>query len=327
MAKDIFVFIEGKDEGVRKSSIELLSKAKGITKNHNSTTYGILIGPKSEEMVDTVRPYPDKLIVVRGDGLDEYRWDTYTPILERLIKTYRPFLFLGPSTITGKDLFPRLAARLGAAYISDATGIEFEGEEALVKKAMFGGKIISWMGINEKDCALVTFRPNSFSIDRPSGMAEVIEEMGDGKSEEAITVLETKKTMEKKVDLQEADFIICGGRGMKGPEQFGIIEEIASLMEGRVGASRAVVDAKWRDYEDQIGKSGKTVSPKLYIGCGVSGALHHTMGMDTSKVIVAINKDPNAPIFQYADYGIVDDLFDVLPALKEELKKLKEQAG
>jgi electron transfer flavoprotein alpha subunit len=129
----------------------------------------------------------------------------------------------------------------------------------------------------------------------------------------------------KKVDLQEADFIICGGRGMKGPEQFMVLEEIAHVMGGRVGASRAVVDSKWREYDDQVGKSGKTVSPKLYIGCGVSGALHHTMGMDTSKVIVAVNKDPNAPIFSYADYGIVDDLFNILPALKEELAKTKQE--
>jgi electron transfer flavoprotein alpha subunit len=125
--------------------------------------------------------------------------------------------------------------------------------------------------------------------------------------------------------LQEADFIICGGRGMKDPGNFKILEEIAEIMDGRVGASRAVVDAKWRDYDDQVGKSGKTVSPKLYIGCGVSGALHHTMGMDTSKVIVAINKDPNALIFQYADYGIVDDIFDILPVLQEELKITKQE--
>jgi electron transfer flavoprotein alpha subunit len=129
----------------------------------------------------------------------------------------------------------------------------------------------------------------------------------------------------KKVDLQEADFIICGGRGMKGPENFQLLEDIAHIMEGRVGASRAVVDSKWREYDDQVGKSGKTVSPKLYIGCGISGALHHTMGMDTSKVIVAVNKDPNALIFSYADYGIVDDLFNILPALKEELAKSKQE--
>jgi electron transfer flavoprotein alpha subunit len=132
-----------------------------------------------------------------------------------------------------------------------------------------------------------------------------------------------EKNPSRKVDLQEADCIICGGRGMKGAEEFQLLEEIAVLMGGRVGASRAVVDSKWRDYDDQIGKSGKTVSPKLYMGCGLSGALHHIMGMDTSKVIVAINKDPNAPIFQYADYGVIEDLFNILPALKEELKIAK----
>jgi electron transfer flavoprotein alpha subunit len=172
---------------------------------------------------------------------------------------------------------------------------------------------------------IITFRPNSFAIEKRQVGGEIVEEAVEIMKDQRLTTLKLNKGSNHKVDLQEADFIICGGRGMKGSEHFRILEEIAHIMNGRVGASRAVVDSKWREYDDQVGKSGKTVAPKVYIGCGVSGALHHTMGMDTSKTIVAINKDPNAPIFQYADYGIVDDLFTILPALKEELKKTKEE--
>jgi electron transfer flavoprotein alpha subunit len=171
----------------------------------------------------------------------------------------------------------------------------------------------------------ITFRPNSFSVEKRGLSGEIVEEQVEITLDPRLRTVSIEKNLSRKVDLQEADFIICGGRGMKGAEEFQLLEEIAGLMGGRVGASRAVVDSKWRDYDDQIGKSGKTVSPKLYIGCGVSGALHHIMGMDTSKVIVAINKDPNAPIFQHADYGITEDLFNVLPALKEELKIVKEE--
>jgi electron transfer flavoprotein alpha subunit len=231
-------------------------------------------------------------------------------------------MVFGASTITGKDLFPRLAARLKTAIIADAVGID-SGEEIKIKKPLFGGRIISWTG-----CAaspLITFRPNSFSIEKRSTSGEIIEETLSLTPDPRLTVQSTQKDTAGKVDLQEADFIICGGRGMKGPEHFSLLEEIASTMRGRVGASRAVVDNKWREYDDQIGKSGKTVSPKIYIGCGVSGALHHTMGMDTSKTIIAINKDPTAPIFESADYGIVDDLFVILPILKDELKKAKEE--
>ncbi|HPP06889.1 MAG TPA: electron transfer flavoprotein subunit alpha/FixB family protein, partial [Syntrophorhabdaceae bacterium] len=188
-----------------------------------------------------------------------------------------------------------------------------------------GGKIISWDSPKNTDKVGITFRPNSFSIEKGDKTGEIIEERLDAKTDKRMNLIDRTKGQSKKIDLQEADFIVCGGRGMKGPENFRILEEIADIIGARVGASRAVVDSKWRDYEDQIGKSGKTVSPKLYIGCGVSGALHHTMGMDTSKVVVAINKDPNALIFQYADYGIVDDLFNILPALKEELIAAKEE--
>ncbi len=325
MAKDIFVFVELKEGTVRKVSLELLSKGKEIAGHFSSSLYAVLIGHNVKGVAATMQPYSDKVIVIDNEGLAEYRWDTYASVLEGILRKYNPYAVIGGSTVTGKDLFPRLAARFSSAIVSDAVGIDFHDSGIKIKKPLFGGKVISWITCSEDSVIFITFRPNSFGVEKGSLNGEIIEEQFEAAKDPKMNLAGTEKHVSEKVDLQEADFIICGGRGMKGPEHFQVLEEIAGIMGGRVGASRAVVDSKWREYEDQVGKSGKTVSPKLYIGCGISGALHHTMGMDTSKVIVAINKDPNAPIFHYADYGIVDDAFAVLPVLREALKKTREE--
>ena len=325
MSKDIFVFIECKEGSIRKVSFELLSKAKEISEKSLSIVYAVIIGNDIVAAANQLKEFADKVIVVNNEGLSNYRWDTFSHVIEQLIKKYKPYTVFGASTITGKDIFPRLAARFNGAIVSDAVGAVFDGESIKIKKPLFGGKIISWVVCKDDSTFFVTFRPNTFSVEKRSLNGELINETVDVVGDPRISLISTDKAGSKKVDLQEADFIICGGRGMKGPENFQMLEDIAEVMEGRVGASRAVVDSKWREYDDQIGKSGKTVSPKLYVGCGISGALHHTMGMDTSKVIVAINKDPNALIFQYADYGIVDDIFNILPVLKEELIKIKQE--
>ncbi len=171
--------------------------------------------------------------------------------------------------------------------------------------------------------AIITTRPNTFPLEAPEGRpGECIEEeIGVSAGDVKTRLVKIEEVTKGKTDVTEADIIVTGGRGMKAPENFTMLEELATLLGGVVGATRSVVDAKWRGQEDQVGKSGKTVSPKLYIAVGLSGAIHHIMGMDTSKVILAINKDPNANIFNYADYGIVGDLFDVVPAMTENIKK------
>ncbi len=325
MSKDVFVYVECKNNAARKSSFELLSKGKEIADNLSSKVYAIVIDHKAKDIAESLRTFSDAIIVVDDELLKEYRWDTHAAVLEGLMKKYNPSMVIGASTITGKDLFPRLAARFRCPLVSDAIGVYFDNGNIKIRKPIFGGKVISWIECKAETMMLVTFRPNSFSVEKRGVAGEIIEEQVKVEQDQRIRIVSTEKNLSKKVDLQETDFIICGGRGMKGTEEFRLLEEIADLMGGRVGASRAVVDSKWRDYDDQIGKSGKTVSPKLYIGCGVSGALHHIMGMNTSKVIVAINKDPNAPIFKYADYGITEDLFNVLPTLKEELKVIKKE--
>lgn len=325
MPKDIFVFVECKDGAARKASLEILSKGKEIAGKLGSGVCAVIMGYQVKDVAKSLKAYSDKIIAVDHEILAEYSWDTYMTAFEQILKKYHPLMVFGASTVTGKDFFPRLAARLRGSIVSDAIGIELNDNNIKIKKPLFGGKVLSWIACKGDSMAFVTFRPNSFSIEKRDMSGEIVEERVEIAVDSRLNRISIEKTTSKKVDLQETDFIICGGRGMKGPEHFQALEEIADLMEGRVGASRSAVDSKWRDYDDQIGKSGKTVSPKLYIGCGVSGALHHVMGMDTSKVIVAINKDPNAPIFQYADYGIVEDLFNVLPVLKEELKKAKEE--
>lgn len=317
--KDIAVCVECKDGAIRKVSLELLCKAGEMA----PSVYAILLGHGVKGVAEELKSYAHKVILVDHPDLKDYRFDTYASALAGIITKLSPSMVFGASTTTGKDLFPRLAARLKTAFIADAVGVDYEGEEVKVKKPVFGGRIISWKGV--RGDILVTFRPNTFSIEKKELQGEIIEETVPIEKDPRITLVASEKDMATKLDLQEADFIICGGRGMKGPENFTLLEDIADLMRGRVGASRAVVDNKWRPYDDQIGKSGRTVSPKIYIGCGVSGALHHTMGMDTSKTIIAINKDHTAPIFEAADYGIVDDLFVILPILKAELEKVKAE--
>ena len=325
MSKDVFVFVESKEGTVRKVPLELLSKGKEIAGHLASRLHAVVIGHQIKEMAESLKVYSDSVIVVDNELLKEYSWDIYTAVFAELIKRYDPGMVFGPSTVTGKDFFPRLAARLKSPMVSDAIDIDFNDGKVKIKKPLFGGKIISWIECRSDSMIFITFRPNSFSIGADDLNGAIVEEQIEVARDPRINIVSVEKTISKKVDLQEADFIICGGRGMNGPENFQVLEEIADLMNGRVGASRSVVDSKWREYDDQIGKSGKTVSPKLYMGCGVSGALHHIMGMDTSKVIVAINKDPNAPIFQYADYGVVCDMFELLPVLKNELRAVKEE--
>ncbi len=326
MSKDILVFVESVNGTARKASYELLSKANEIGANLGGKTLAVVLGRGIDAVAEALKPYADTVLVVDNDKLAEYRWDTYASALSELVKRYAPALVLGGSTVTGKDLFPRLAARFRLAVVSDATDMHYRDGKIRIKKPLYGGKILSWVECNDDSSIFVTFRPNSFAVDKADRGGEVRAEEVDIVVDTRLVTVSTEKATSKKVDLQESDFIICGGRGMNGPDGFQALEEIADLMKGRVGASRAAVDSKWREYEEQIGKSGKTVSPKLYIACGISGALHHTMGMDTSQIIVAINKDPKAPIFQCADYGIVDDMFNILPVLKEELRKVREEA-
>jgi electron transfer flavoprotein alpha subunit len=325
MEGDIFAYIELKDTSVRKVSYEVLSAGRKLRDTFSSKLFAVVIGFGVDPLKDELKKYADSVIVVDDEVFKEFTLDTYSSALYDLVQKFEPSVILGSHTGYSKFILPKVSGILDWAILADLTGFETEKERILFRKPLFGGRVISFVEVKDGKKMVLTFRPNSFSVSEPGLAGEVQAERVEVKKDERVRFLSSQKKEGKKADLQEADFIICGGRGMKSPENFKILEEIAEIMGGRVGASRSVVDAKWRDYEEQIGKSGKTVSPVLYIGCGVSGAIHHTMGIDTSKTIVAINSDPNAPIFSIADYGIVDDLFVILPILKEELKKAKEE--
>jgi electron transfer flavoprotein alpha subunit len=279
------------------------------------------MGKASAALKEEVLPCVDRLVNFTDAALQNYTAEGFALALANHARTIDPKLILAGATPIGRDFLPRVAVLLGVGIASDVTAIRWEEEPMKVIRPVHGGRALSEVSFANYP-AIVTTRPNSFPIE-PSGGApgEFVERELGISGEVRTKVVRIGEVTKGKVDVTEADVIVTGGRGLKAPENFAMLEELATLLGGVVGATRSVVDAKWRDQEDQVGKSGKTVSPKLYIAVGLSGAIHHIMGMDTSKVIVAINKDPNATIFDYADYGIVGDLFEVLPAMTEDIKK------
>jgi electron transfer flavoprotein alpha subunit len=249
--------------------------------------------------------------------LKNFLVDIYTDTAAQIVESEHPAVIITGATSIGKDLCARLSARLDAALATDCLAIQIQKDQCRITRPMYGGKILADV-VLEGFPKIIGIRPNAMGISE-SPAEGIMERFTPKIREGAMKFVE--KTMDTgKVELTEADVIVSGGRGMGGPD-FKIIEELASALGGAVGASRSAVDEGWRPHSDQVGQTGKTVSPNLYIACGISGAIQHLAGMSSSKVIVAINKDPDAPIFSKADYGIVGDLFEVIPAITAEIKK------
>lgn len=319
--KKFLVFVEQKSEEPRKVSLEILSEIQKFVSSGDGSVEAVVVGSLSDNTKNKVLPYVSRLVQITGLGLDNYTAEGFAAAIAGYAQESKPDVMLAGATNAGRDFFPRLAVILGSGIASDAT--EMRAEDGVIHfiRPIYGGKVLSEVAFSGSP-AIATVRPNAFPVMEPGGSrGEFVEKTVDvsGVIKTRVTLVEQQAR--RKADLTEADTIVAGGRGMKAAENFQLIENLADVIGATVGASRSVVDAKWRDQEDQVGKSGKTVSPKLYIGAGISGAIHHIMGMDTSKVIVAINTDPNAIIFNYADYGIVADAMEVLPAMTEELKK------
>ncbi len=317
----LLVFVEPKGERARKVSMELLGQGQKL-RSEGYSVEAIVMGKASDALKQEVLPCVDRLTCGTDSVLGNYTAEGYALAVANLARSISPKLILAGATQIARDFMPRVAVMLGAGIASDATGISWKEEPIKVTRPVHGGRALTEISFANYP-AIITTRPNSFPLEATTGTpGEFVEkELGIPAAEVKTTVVKIEEVTKEKVDVTEADVIVTGGRGMKAPENFKMLEELANLLGGVVGATRSVVDAKWRDQEDQVGKSGKTVSPKLYIAVGLSGAIHHIMGMDTSKVIVAVNKDPNANIFNYADYGIVGDLFEVIPAMTEDIKK------
>ena len=326
MAQGIWIVAEQREGELRKISFELVSEGRRLADKMGQPVTAILLGSDIKEKASMLGKYgADKVIVADDNRLATYTTDAYVSVVAQLAQAHEPAIILLGASVQGKDLSGRLAARLGVGMAQDCVELSLENGNLVAKRPIFAGKAYATVTFKDSSPQIATARPNVFELNEPdeSRSVEVIDaEFSLDDSQLKTKVVEFVQEAGGKVDLTEAERIVSGGRGMKGPENYNILEELADLIDATVGASRSAVDAGWRPHSDQVGQTGKVVSPNLYIACGISGAIQHLAGMSTSKLIVAINKDPDAPIFQKADYGVVGDLFDVVPALTEEIKKI-----
>ena len=326
MSNGIWIFIEQTKAEIRNVSKELLSQGRILADETGEALTAVILGKDIAGLAAEVTSFgADKVIIVDDEKLADYTTGAYTSVMNKLIQKDEPNAVLIGNTAIGKDLAPRLAQRLGVGLASDCTGIATDAENFLTfKRPIYAGKAFADVVLTSKP-VLATIRPNTFPVAEAdaSRTSEVVNEAAEIDADDLRAIVkEVVLAASERPELIEANIIISGGRGMKGPENYVILEELADVIGAAVGASRAAVDAGWIDQKFQVGQTGKTVSPTLYIACGISGAIQHLAGMGSSKVIVAINKDPEANIFTLADYGIVGDLFDVVPILTEEFKKL-----
>lgn len=326
MPKGIWVFVEQAEGKVRKISLEILSQGRKIADRTGEPLAAVIAGDGIANLAQEVAGYgADQVFLLNSPQLAQYTTGAYTSALAKLIQEQEPQAFLLGHTAVGKDLAPRLAQRLGVGLASDVIDIEVDPEKYLLyKRPVYTGSAYSFVEIVSRP-SLATVRAKSFPVAEPdpARQAQVIEAAVTIDPEDLkVIVKDVAYLVTSRPALTEADFVVSGGRGMKGKENFALLEELADVVGGAVGASRAAVDSGWIDNQFQVGQTGSIVAPTLYIACGISGAIQHIAGMGASKVIIAVNKDPEAPIFNVADYGIVGDLFEVVPLLTEEFKKL-----
>jgi len=326
MAQGVMTIAEQRDGEIRKISYELVSEGRRLADSLGQEVTTLLLGSNIKDKASTLGHYgADKVLVAEDPRLDPYTTDAYVAVIAELVKANDPAILILGASVQGKDLSGRLSAKLGVGMAQDCTVFAIEDGNLVATRPIYAGKAYAKVTFSDSFPQMATARPNVMTLNEPdtSKSAEVVDASFTLDDSAIKTkVADVMKDESGKVDLTEADKIVSGGRGMKGPENYNILEALADVIGATVGASRSAVDAGWRPHTDQVGQTGKVVSPNLYIACGISGAIQHLAGMSTSKVIVAINKDPDAPIFQKADYGVVDDLFKVVPPLTEEIKKL-----
>ncbi len=328
--KDLWVFVETNQDGSAKNvGIELLNPGKMMAAKQGGQLVAVVIGHNTDEAVKAASTHgADQVIVVDGPEYAHYSTDAYTIALYELIEKYGPTSMLIGATNNGRDLGPRLACRLKTGLTADCTSLDIDEESGNVAwtRPAFGGNLMATILCPDHRPQLGTVRPGVFKKSEPVDASALIihENIHVDAKDIRTQVLELIQDLNSEnVDLEGAEIIVSGGRGVGGPEGFAPVRALAEALGGVVGASRAAVDSGWIAHAHQVGQTGKTVGPKLYIACGISGAIQHVAGMSGSDVIVAINKDPEAPIFDVADYGVVGDLFEVLPVLTEEIKKAR----
>jgi len=320
MSKGVLAIAEQVEGVFRKVTYEALSEGRRIADHLGSELTALVLGTDVENISEELKPYgPDRIVVADSPALNEFLTDAYTNVIYDFIHKETPdVIILGAST-QGKDVSARLSARLNAPLAMDCVAIRFEDNRLIATRYMYGGKILADVELDGTP-KILAFRPNALDITNTDG-AGTLQKIDVDTGATALQFIDKRLDTDKK-EITEADTVVAGGRGMGGPD-FAVIESLAELLDGAVGASRSAVDEGWRPSSDQVGQTGKVVSPNLYIACGISGAIQHFAGMSSSKVVVAINKDPEAPIFAKADYGIEGDLYEIVPLITEEIRKLK----
>ena len=322
----IFAFAEARGGELRKVSHEVVTGARKLADALGTEVHAVLLGAPGVggAAAELAKYGADKVFVGESGAFENYSPEGFTTVIANFIREHGCEAALFPPSATGKDLAPRVAARLGVEYLSTVTAVEVQGGQISATRPRFAGKVFSTVSLSEKP-AVMSLGPNAFTPteNAKAGEVQTLDVSLDGADFGAI-VREIQASAGAKMDVAEAPIIVAGGRGLGNPENFKLLEDLAAAFGGKaaVGASRAVVDAGWRPHSEQVGQTGKTVAPMLYFAVGISGAIQHLAGMRTSRYIVAINKDADAPIFKVADYGIVGDLFQILPRLTEEVKKM-----
>ncbi len=317
---NLLVILEEENGKLSSFSKEALSLGYQLSQKNNLTLNACVFTHKSSWTDECKSFNISKLFVI--EGLSKYSQDGYIFGIKQVIDNLKPIIILSGSTDHSREYIPKLAVQIDGNISSEVMKVEFDNEKIFIQRPMFTGKVIQEVELINPPFVLL-LKPKSFLISPFTQNEPEIAKISVDQIDTRALVKDILQSVSQKIDLLSANIIISGGRGMGGAENYKILEELAGHLGAAVGASRAAVDAGWRPHSDQVGQTGKIVSPTLYIACGISGAIQHIVGIQNSKYILAINKDPDAPIFKKADYGIVEDLFKVVPALIEEVKKLK----
>ena len=341
--KGVFVFAQQVDNVISNIAYELIGKGKELAKDLGVEVTAVLVGSDVKGLADQLAEYgADKVIVVDDPELKEYRTEPYTHAIASVIKEFKPEIFLIGATAIGRDLGPRVCARIHTGLTADCTkldigdfpmnpvpGRETKHNQLLMTRPAFGGNTIATIACPDFRPQMATVRPGVMQkAPKEAGKKAVVTEFNPGftKNNKYVDILEVVKAVSNTVDIMDAKILVSGGRGVGSPENFKILDDLAEAIGGTVSCSRAVVDAGWKPNSHQVGQTGTTVKPKIYFACGISGAIQHLAGMEESDIIVAINKDESAPIFDVADYGVVGDLNKIVPMLTEKIKEAKAAA-
>jgi len=329
--KGVWVFAEIEEQNIASITYELLGKAKTLAKDLNTYVGAILLGENVKNLSQKlIERGADKVFLIDHSSLKHFISETYANTIINLIKKHKPEILLAGATTLGRSLVSRIAIGAYAGLTADCTGLDIDKERKILiqTRPAFGGNIMARIISPNFRPQMATVRHKVMpeaEID-PTHKGEIIEENFDESFvEKRVKFIDFIKEETSKVNLAEANIIVSGGRGLRNPENFKLLEDLADVLGAAIGSSRACVDAGWIPYSHQVGQTGRTVNPKIYIACGISGQIQHLVGMQSSKVIIAINSDPNAPIFKVADYGLVGDLFTIIPSLTRKLKQLKNK--